>query len=188
MENVQGFRGKEMRKKKLGFICTLLILIITISVYLINSKELYGNDRESIEKVIKSIEGYENKQINILGINDFNEFRIVGLLSDDNPTYIEFYKNPNGDYVWRHIEYEANSSFSMFLPLIQEIRKMMFVTNNNNKIAKIQLDVNGVTLEQEFIPFKASVTWIELPQSENGDYNFENYSFYDSEGNLIENN
>jgi hypothetical protein len=177
-----------MRKKKLGIISTVMFLVIVIFVYLFNSKELYGNDIDSIEKVIKSIEGYENKQINILNINDFNEFRVVGFLSNRNPSYIEFHKNQKGNYVWRHIESENNVSFSLFIPLIQEGPKIMFVTNNNNKIAKILMDVNGKRLEQEFLPFEASVTWVELPQSENGDYDFENYRYYDKDGNLIKDN
>lgn len=171
--------------KKWGVTSVVLVLVIALTFYYFNTKEIYGNDRDSIEKVISSIEGYKNQQIEILDIQDFNDYRFVGFLSNNHPSYVEFYKNRKGNYEWRHIEMDRNDSFGFFLPFIQDDLSMMVVMNAENEIAKIQIDVNGETVEQEFNPLKASVTWIGLPQSDAGDYEFRNYRYYDKDGHLI---
>jgi hypothetical protein len=176
-----------MRKKKTGIIISVLILGLVASYYFYMSKELYGNDKASIVKVINSIDDYKNKEIEILEITDFNDERIVGFLSNNNPAYIEFNKNKKGDYVWRHIESRDNESFAMFLLLIGNT-KIMFVTNYQNKIARMQVDVNGTTLEQNFIPDQATVTWVDLPQTNMNSYEYRNYKYYDENGNLIYDN
>ncbi|WP_404331873.1 hypothetical protein [Mesobacillus maritimus] len=171
--------------KKWGVTSVVLVLVIVLTVYYFNTKEVYGNDRDSIEKVIYSIEGYEDQQIEILDIQDFNDYRFVGFLSNNHPSYVEFYKNHKGNYEWRHIETDSNDSLGFFLPFIHDDLNMMVVTNYENEIAKIQIDVNGESVEQEFTPLNASVTWIELPQSDSRDYEFKNYRYYDNDGHLI---
>lgn len=176
-----------MKKTKLGIIFTTIILIVAISFYYYETKKLYGNDKDSILKVIKSFEGYEDKQIEILDIKDFNDkdfnkVRIVGFLSDNNPAYAEFHQNQEGNYILRGIESRNNESLSMFIHLTS---KIMFVTNYNNKIAKLQVDVNGNSLEQKFTPYKGSVTWVELPPTDKSSYEYRDYKYYDKDGNLI---
>lgn len=148
---------------------------------------LYGNDKESIVKVIKSINGYGDKPIEILGIKDFNDVRIVGFLYNDRPAYIEFYKNKRGNYKWRHIEVRYDETLSsFFLVLHNNISpKLMYVSSHQNKITKMQVEVNGQKVEQQFPPNKASITWVDLPQTDKNGYTFRNYKFYDVEGNLI---
>jgi hypothetical protein len=46
------------------------------------STKVYGNDKESIIKVIKSVKGYEDKDIHFVQINDFDDVRIVGFLAN----------------------------------------------------------------------------------------------------------
>jgi len=176
-----------MGNKKIGIIITTLILVTLVCYYFYNSKELYGNDKASIVKVIKSIDGYKNKEIELLEVNDFNDVRIVGFLSNNSPSYIEFNKNEKGNYVWKHIEAHKNDSFSMFLPLMGK-SKMMFVTNYDSEIARMQVDINESTIEQTFTPYQATVTWVDLPQTNNGSYEYRNYKYYDKNGNLISDN
>lgn len=171
-----------MAKKKMGVI--IVILILVVSFYFYQSKDVYGNDKASIIKVINSIDNYKNKEITILGIKDFNDVKIVGFLSNNNPSYIEFEKNQKGDYEWRHIE-SRDDSFSMFL-LLMESSKMMFVTNYENRIAKMQVDINGKTFEQYFTPGEATVTWVDLPHTNTKSHEYRNYKYYDEDGNLIE--
>jgi hypothetical protein len=173
-----------MGKKKIMIIITVLILVLVASYYFYNSKKLYGNDQASIVKVINSIDNYKNKEIEILEIKDFKDVRIVGFLSNSNPSYIEFNKNKKGNYVWRHIESHSDESFSTFLPLMGNT-KMMFVTNHENEIAKMQVDVNGTSLEQNFIPYEAAVSWMDLPEAKGHSYEYRNYKFYDQNGDLI---
>ncbi|MCG7344123.1 hypothetical protein MHZ92_08265 [Sporosarcina sp. ACRSL] len=172
-----------MGKKNIGIIIAVLILFIVASYHLYNSRELYGNDKASISKVIKSINDYENKEIEILEINDFEDIRIVGFLSNNQPSYIEFNKNEKGNFAWKHIETHHNESFSMFLPL--GISKMMFVTNYESEVAKMQVDINETTIEQDFTTYQATVTWVDLPPTNNDTYEYRNYKYYDEDENLI---
>ncbi|MBB6454946.1 hypothetical protein HNQ94_003435 [Salirhabdus euzebyi] len=55
----------------------------------------------------------------------------------------------------------------------------MLVTNNENKIAKMQVDINGTTLEQYFTPYQATVTWVDFPHENINSYEFRNYKYYD---------
>lgn len=168
----------------MGAIGIALLIAVAAFSYFTDTKELYGNDEDSIIKVIHSIENYKNGEISILEINDFKDVRIVGFLSDNSPSYIQFHKSQEGNYIWKNIESAGNESISMFLPLM-EISKMMFIMNTDNKIAKIKVDINGSNLEQNIIPNKAAVIWLDLPQSINGSYEFRNYQFYDQHGELI---
>ncbi|MGQ4668472.1 hypothetical protein ACUIJN_22095 [Metabacillus halosaccharovorans] len=176
-----------MKKKNLTFFIIVFILIVGFSLYHFNNT-LYGNDKESIVKVIKSIEGYDDKPIEILEIKDFNNVRVVGFLFDGKPSYIEFNKNSMGNYKWRSIEVRNDETLSSFFPILpNNIRqKLMFVSSYGNKVAKIQVDVNGQIVEQKFPPNNASVTWVDLPQSNKSDYTFRNYKFFNEEGNLLQ--
>jgi hypothetical protein len=152
-----------------------------------NTKRFYGNDKQSIVKVINSIEGYEDKSITILEIKDFNNIRIVGFLSDNDPAYISFTKDNKGNYEWDRIEVRHNETLSSFLPALSNNRrsKFMFVMNLDNNIAKIEVNVNGQRLERKFTPRNAAVTWLDLPQTGKGGYTFKNYKYYDKDGNLV---
>lgn len=168
-----------------------LVLVIGIVVlsayYLSNDKKLYGNDEGSIQKVIQSIEGYENRQIEILDISDFHDSRVVGFLSDQRPGYIEFARNSKGNYEWKHIE-TAHDPVGLFMlnnPK-EEVQKWMVVTHHDNQVAKMQVRINGELLEQTFVPNRADVTYIELPPSEDQSYTFRDYRFYDERGTLLD--
>ncbi|MFD2614151.1 hypothetical protein [Paenibacillus gansuensis] len=76
-----------------------------------------------------------------------------------------------------------DETFSSFIP--DHLRMFMFVTNNQNEIAKMQVIINGWKLEQMFIPYKASVAWVDFPETDNSLYEFQNYKYYDKDGNLI---
>lgn len=85
-----------MNKKFITF--AILFFIVILIFYFNGTKQLYENDKESITSVIKSIEGYGNKLIEILEIKDFNDIRVAAFLSNNSPAYIQFYKNKDGNY------------------------------------------------------------------------------------------
>ncbi|HZG17153.1 MAG TPA: hypothetical protein VE710_19400 [Candidatus Bathyarchaeia archaeon] len=174
-----------MPKSKLRFVTiAILFLFVGFLAYHFNdSKHVYGNDKESIAKVIKSIKGYENKSIDILEIKDFKDLRVVGFLSDNSPGYIQFKKNKDANYLWKYIQISENETFSLFSP--DDLRMFMIVTNDENEIAKMQVSINGQKLEQKFTPFKAIVTWVSFPETDNSQYEFRYYKYYDKDGNLI---
>ena len=162
----------------------VFILLIVATYYFYKSNELYGNDEASIIEVINSFDDYEDKQIEILKINDFDDVRIVAFLSNNKPSYIEFTKNKKGNFTWRYIESRNDESFSMFLPLGST--KIMFVTNYESDIAKMQVDINGETVEQYFTPYQATVMWTDLQQTNKDTYEYRNYKYYDENGEQIE--
>ncbi len=73
----------------------------------------------------------------------------------------------------------------MFLPG-RAIEKIMFVANDQNEVAKMTVNFNGVTVEQTFPPYEPSVTRVNLPESTDGGYDYRNYKYHDENGDLIE--
>lgn len=172
-----------MNRRKQLFVTLGILVVAILTFYFNGTKQLYGNDEASIIKVINSIEGYEHKSIEILEIKDFNEQRIAAFLANNRPGCIELIEDKKGNYIWRYIEVNENEEFSTFHI---SPRKMIFVTNNENEIAKMQVDINGRKFEREFILNKATVTWADLPQIDNNEYTFRNYRYYDKDGIIIE--
>ncbi|MGJ7922109.1 hypothetical protein [Neobacillus sp. LXY-4] len=172
-----------MKKRNLILVSFGILLVVSVINFYINgTKQLYGNDEASIVKVINSIEGYENKSIEVLKIIDFDNLRIAAFLSNNSPGYIQFDKNKDGNYEWESFEVRDDETFSFFIP---DERKYLFVTNNENKIAKMQVSINGQRFEQEFTPDKSTVTWVDLPKNDKREYTYRNYRFYDKDGNII---
>jgi len=172
-----------LKKNSIVYISIILILIALFAIFSLDkSKKLYGNDKESIKKVITSIKGYENESIEILEIKDIYNVRLVGFLSNNSPAYIQFNKNQKGSYEWKHIEKSPNQSFVSYL--IQEsnnneakLMNFMIVTNQANDIAKMQLRVNEQVIQQEFNVNQKSVTWIDLPETKDDTYAFNQHIF-----------
>lgn len=175
------------KSKRVVYIAVATVIIVIIGLYFINgANKLYGNDKQSIVKVIKSIEGYENQSIKIIEIKDIYDDRIVGFLANNNPAYIQFSKNQKGNYVWNHIESSAGQSFASFLINVKsdkaKILKFMVVTTGDNDIAQWLLDVNGKVIETDFRVKQNSVVWIDLPEAKT--HTFE-YKYFDENGNEI---
>jgi hypothetical protein len=166
------------------------MILITSTIIFINlsyNKQPYGNDKDSIIQVIKTIDGYESGTIKILEIEDVGDNRVVGFLYNNSPAYIQFHKNPQGNYQWKHAEKRAGDFFSLFFINLlnsNEI-KVMIVTNQENTIAKLNLIVNNESIEKEVSVKQNSVSWIDLPQSEDNSYSFE-YVYFDQDGNFVE--
>lgn len=173
---------------KMIYISVSIILVLIIAIYYFNRpRQLYGNDEESIIQIINSIEGYEDKEIEIIDSIDFENDRIVGFLSDNSPGYIQFIKNESGDYRWQHIEVNQDGPLGIFLPNLtsSQPQQFMFVANSFNDIAKVQITVNGGVVEQTLTPYEASVDGTPLPEMTNGEYRFDHYQYFDADGNII---
>ncbi|GGM40931.1 hypothetical protein GCM10011351_28940 [Paraliobacillus quinghaiensis] len=79
----EGEYSNAFKEKNKAYVLTVVILIaIFIFYFFDNIGKTYGNDKESIEKVIQSIEGYENESIDILEIKDIYDERLVAFLSN----------------------------------------------------------------------------------------------------------
>ncbi|UJF33455.1 hypothetical protein [Paenibacillus hexagrammi] len=173
-------------KKRTFLVITLAMLVLLIGClawYRNKSTHLYGNDQDSIVKVIHAIHGYEDAAIEILEVRDFDDQRVVGFLSNHRPGCIQFRKNSDGDFDWSFIQVRNNETFSYFIP--DHLPMFMLVASPENEIAKIQVRINGQKLEQHVIPHKAAVAWIDFPESEDHHYEFRDYTYYDKDGNLM---
>jgi len=177
-------KGDKMLKQIRTYIFSVLIIIFFLSIYpFYHTNNLYGNDKESIIKVIHSIEGYKNRSIDILGIKDYNDMRMVGFLSDNEPGCATFVKEKWGQYRWLDIEVKQGETFALFYrPISVNNKKVMIVTNSENKIAKMRVNLNGKGLEAAFTPQKPGVIWLDLPQT----YDFIDTEYYDQDGKLIQ--
>ncbi len=175
------------KNKKILYVVLVIIVLILITFILNATNRVYGNDEESILKVIRSIDGYNSQPIQILEIKDIKNERIVPFLINNNPGYIQFTKNKTGNYEWKHIEKKGNQSFASFLVNLQGKElpnlKFLFVINEDNEIAKVELDVNGQVFKKEFKVHESSVAWIDLPKHKSAE---SKYKYYDENGKLIE--
>src|SRR4051812_2160410 len=108
-----------IKSKKILYVVLVIIILILITFILNATKREYGNDEESILKVIRSIEGYNSQSIQILEIKDIKDERVVPFLINNNPGYIQFTKNKRGNYEWKHIEKRKIQSFASFLVNLQ---------------------------------------------------------------------
>ncbi|NBD24139.1 hypothetical protein [Paenibacillus glycinis] len=173
--------------KRMGYALIAVSLIAVIAICFLNrTKQLYGNDQESIQKVIHSIKGYEDASVEILDIKDIGDKRIVGFLSNNDPAYIQFSKNQTGNYEWQNIEKHAVQPLTAFLFHNTDVEvpnaKFMIVTNDENKIAKLELEVNKQVLIQTFSLHRKSVTWIDLPSGTRFAFK---YKYYDQNDKLL---
>ncbi|WP_090908522.1 hypothetical protein [Paenibacillus sp. cl141a] len=160
-----------------------------LSVYMLSSNKmkLYGNDKESIVNVIHSIDGYENKAIDVLDIHDNHDSRVVAFTSDQIPAYIQFTRNAKGNYEWNHIEADRDAfGFFMLNYPKEKTPRVMIVASAASPIAKMQVKVNGELLEQTFAPYRSYVSYIDLPPSDEQSYTFRDYKFFDKDGVLLD--
>ncbi|MEK5036769.1 hypothetical protein [Sporosarcina sp. FSL K6-3457] len=176
--------------KKL-FVVAVLAISIILCVVIWWGKPLYGNDEASIVEVIRSIEGYEAESaiIEILDITDSRENRIVSLIFNQNPAYMRLTKNVKGNYQWSHFEVRRDESLSQFtIHMLDEDDApptILYVANENNKIAQIRMTVNGEVVESDIRPYVKDVVWVELPKTKEKSYQFY-YTYFDEGGNQIE--
>ncbi|WP_349410032.1 hypothetical protein [Pseudalkalibacillus sp. SCS-8] len=175
-----------LNKNTLIYSAVAIVLVFIGALFFSDRTDrVYGNDEDSIMSVIQSIDGYKGQAVTILEIIDIDDERIVPFLLNNEPAYIQFSKNLDGNYMWNHIEKRQGSSFSsFFLHIHTHDVKIMVVTNDQNEIAKMQVNVNGQLVEQSFEVGKATVSWLEIPVSKEG-YTFRNYKYFDQQGNVI---
>ena len=178
------------RNSKYTMIAITLIASIIIYVSVIN-KETYGNDKESIIDVIQSIDGYNSESIEVLEIKDIHNNRIVSFLLHDSPAFIQFYKNPRGNYEWNYAEKKEGESFAVFIPNLRdeksEVLRMLVVSNQYNEIAQMELSVNERIFKEEFDVTQSNVSWINIAKT-NGDEDSLRFDFkyFDVDGNPIQ--
>ncbi|WP_349409331.1 hypothetical protein [Pseudalkalibacillus sp. SCS-8] len=176
-------------KKLVVIIVTVSLLgVIFLYIYLNSSFYLNGNDKESIIKTIQSIDMHKNSTIELIEIKDIGEQRIVPFVDNGRPGYIHFVKNKYGNYEWKGTE-RSGGPLSDFLIHNRNGEEgkfnllLLIVTTKENKVAKMELNVNGYVFVEQFDMNKNSATWIELPKEKEMRFT---YNYYDENGNSIE--
>ena len=180
-------------KKRNGiYLAGSILILLLVIVYFISSRPdpLNGNDQASIKKILESISPSQNNEVEILEIKDIYGKRVVAFLSDNDPSYAEFNKDEGGNYQFSNFESRNDKGLPSFL--IQDFSdqeevhaaSMMFITNQNNTVSKLELTVNeDQVFEREFKVHQKAVEWIELPKSNK--YHFE-YKYYDENDKIID--
>lgn len=107
-----------IRKKRILF---AVLAVIVIAFIFTETKKVYGNDEESIIKVIQSIDGYNYPSIQLLEMKDIKNERVVPFLFNNGSGYIQFTKNKRGNYEWTHIEKKEDPSFATYLIHLQGV-------------------------------------------------------------------
>jgi len=142
----------------------ILLSLITIGlvIYLLNyEKVIYGNDKESIVKLI---------------------------LASNSPAYMRLERNEDGNYYWTSIQVARNENFHKVIPDLPSVEqpRFMIVKNQQSDIAKMEVDVNREKVHKTFKVDQPSVSWLVLPETDKSHYTFRNYKYYDKNGELIE--
>jgi hypothetical protein len=127
------------------------VSIIFLSGYLINSnRQIYGNNRESIVKSIKSNSVIEDK--NDFAIADIVDVdantRIVGFFSSGGTGVAAFIKNKNNNYEMKRIYIHENTMTDYFHMINSDPDDMKFVVvSNGDGLDKIVVKTNGKHME-----------------------------------------
>ncbi|RKD24351.1 hypothetical protein BEP19_08125 [Ammoniphilus oxalaticus] len=166
-------------------IVSALVIALLVGLYVTNKEQpLYGNDHDSIAQVIQSIEGYQGI-IEIIHIEDIADERYVAFLTNNIPAYIQFEKDKDGNYLWRHIEKREDSFASFIIPTwIEKPPKLLIVANLDNDIAAIEVQVNEHVMKRDIPVNQLFATVIDLPKADGGSYKFE-YNYFDQNGDPI---
>ena len=112
----------------------------------------------------------------VLDIFDYGEYRLVALLSNNRPAYIEFKKDENENYVWRrsevsHVEGLRHFSANTFGENIDIV--IISIRSNGEILQKFTFKVNDRSYEADFSEGDTNVHWNIIDKSDDGDYEFE---------------
>ena len=181
--------GFRIIKDKKILIVLILVIVFCYLYFKPNSqKQIYGNDKKSIIKVIQSIDTYKNVElIEVLKIIDVKNDRIVAFLYNNKPAYIQFIKNRQGNYMWTNAENGSNDeSLSLFhVDLGNQLNnRILFISNQENNIAKVIIKVNYQKIEKGINAGQNYASMIDIPKSKDNSYRFE-YEYFDKDGKPI---
>lgn len=177
-----------MRKRNPLLFAVILVVGIGI-LFWMREKPLYGNDAESIGRIL--LEQEQHGDVTILEIKDIGEYRVVAYLHNNTDQALTmFQKNAKGNYEWVRSEKQTGEPLAIFntgllYMDVQEGPSFIFVTNPENQVAAVQVDVNGFSEKVELPVGEAAVKWLDIPKSEDGQYDF-TYTYFDQNGNEIE--
>ncbi|BAQ09052.1 hypothetical protein OXB_0580 [Bacillus sp. OxB-1] len=166
----------------------VVLLVGAVILFWMREKPLNGNDAESIGRIL--LEQEQHGDVSILEIKDVEEYRVVTYLHNDTDQALTmFRKDAKGNYEWVRSEKQTGEPLAIFntgLHMdVQEGPSFIFVTNPENQVAAVQVEVNGFSEKIELSVGEAAVKWLDIPKSGEGQYAF-TFTYFDQDGNEIE--
>lgn len=128
-----------------------------------------------------SVEERPYQSVEIIEIKDVDDLRFVGFLADGYPGAKTFRKNEDGNYeAYGQVVAHSGTRIEHFHP---HPTYQLIVTNSRNKVATLQMDVNGEILEHKLNLGKNTVSLLKLSEADR--YRFNWYKYYDADNQLI---
>lgn len=176
-------------------VCKIINVSLVIALILLTSTIIhqffpcYGNDKNSINKIIAK----KYDVIDIVDVIDYHNYRFAGFLSSNGKLgFAEFQKNKHNNYEWRYtaVQPASNGICSFFETLPGDIKNdgsMQGVTitvSNNQNLAKVKRIINQqYTDEKETNGTCPTMVLLGVDIPEN--YFQPAYYYYDTNGNII---
>ncbi|QKE71294.1 hypothetical protein HPK19_00065 [Arthrobacter citreus] len=181
-----------MLKSKVGVLVFSVLILFALYFIINQSHQLNGNNEENIVKAIHSFDGYEDQDsIEIVKIIDSKKDRTVAFLYGSNPGYIHFIKNNSGNYQVSEMESHSGEALSTFkVQLVDKIgiNNLLVVTNNDNPVTKMKVQIIGeTTIERNFDVGEKTASLIkfkDMPKQKDSGFEF-NYEYFDKNGKQI---
>lgn len=177
-------------KVRFGIVVLAVGIFLLSAVIIFNHDRkdtvIYGNDQASIIEAIQSTKGSEASEIEIVDITDIDDNRIVGFYLDNEPGYVQFTKNEDGNYKQVAMQTGGNLNLEAFLiralPKTDHPPMFMIITSEENKVAELELGVNDEVIHQEIQTGQQAVHWIELADTDKHRFA---YKYFDEDGEQI---
>jgi hypothetical protein len=195
--------SRQMLKRVVAALTMFILIIISAGCNKdTSSSYYYGNDEDSIIKAIKAYGNIAISNNDIVGIEDINNFRIVGYFYGYKHGLAIFEKNKQGNYRFVHaglsyttsddgemvcydVEQEATNLKGSVLS--EENRRIWAYLSRGNGVAKIELYVNDKMYSKEIKTDKPSLTIImdEFIETRIGDLETKTI-FYNASGEIVQ--
>ncbi len=163
-------------RKYIVLAAVIILAAVGLFTYL-REKPLYGNDPDSIIEVLNANDLYQGTTLELLGIKDFDDDRIVAFLSDDNPSVGEFKKDDKGNYIF--VYSETQDKESIYRDIIGGLGEdgsvaiVVSIKNQYSDIMDFSLKANEETYNVNFSSDGAQVQWTQLKTSNDRRYDVE---------------
>lgn len=180
-----------MRNKTIIKLTIIALCIAAVCVYAL-WPQTYGNDLESIEKIISKQDSVM-AEVSVFDVKDIEDYRVAGFFDIDSSIedavmdVAVFQKNKDGNYVFLglgrrfgaleryHILYFRLNDYIVDKPILH-----VFVSNNP-KLAKVEYIIYGGNSYYADVEKNPSITFLEFP----GYAGSAEYNYYDSNGKMI---
>lgn len=176
-----------MKKNSIKVLIIMGILLVAYFVYI--NREIYGNDNESIIKVIQRKKYSDNKDIIIVGVEEVDDFKIAGFFTSGYPGVAIFEKNNKNNFCLKSIKWEnqidnSPGSAASFIIDYGIDNKAYIVISNGYEIVTTSLMLNDKYMYSEKMPLnEPSMVIFNIDNNIKGE--FAKFEAYDMNGEVV---